>query len=403
LSTLDRRLGSTSRERFFRELLTNSAHFPVVNIFLELLLSDPLEYIQEFDFYAIIVAMLVQAWWISRNAYHKNPLPFLANLIGPAIYYVAELSFEGGGFIYSTNHIAYLSFSIVIGTLQQLRLQYPASSYLYLVTESIVRTAIPMVMYVLLEFRIDSYSGIFDFLSTQSHIFVIVVIPLLGIIVGLANANLERTLQMLRSTSLQLKQYSEWLLGKELLELAVTDPQSLTLARHDRTMLFMDIRGFTRWSENRTPEAVVKMMNGYYEAAEPVWQNFHALKVKLTADEVMLVFADTKQALQAALALREATSIILEEYGLSAGAGIHHGPVVEGLMGGRERKSYDLLGDSVNTAKRLCDSADGGELLASEVVAASPGFVFGQQRRITAKGKSGRIVVAPLLGSLPQS
>ncbi|MDH3355082.1 MAG: adenylate/guanylate cyclase domain-containing protein, partial [Chromatiales bacterium] len=300
--------------------------------------------------------------------------------------------------LYSSNHIAYLSFSLAIGSLQQLRLLCPSFSSPYMVIENIIRTTIPMVMYVLLEFRIDHYGGLFDFISNPSHTFIIVVIPLLGIIVGFSNANLEKTMQMLRSTSLQLKQYSEWLLGKELLEKAVSNPQSLSLARQERAILFMDIRGFTHWSEDRTPEEVVSMVNHYYEAAEPVWQQFHALKVKLTADEVMLVFADTSKALQAALALQEATSPMLDAHGLSAGAGIHYGPVVEGLMGGSERKSYDLLGDSVNTAKRLCDNAAGGELLASEIVASSTGFVFAQSRAISVKGKSDSITVAPLLG-----
>ena len=74
---------------------------------------------------------------------------------------------------------------------------------------------------------------------------------------------------------------------------------------------------------------------------------------------------------------------------LAAGCGVHCGPVVEGLMGTEERRSYDLLGDSVNTAKRLCDAAAGGEILLSQAVhlqlgAGLPGL---QERTLQVKGK----------------
>jgi class 3 adenylate cyclase len=154
-------------------------------------------------------------------------------------------------------------------------------------------------------------------------------------------------------------------------------------------MLFMDIRGFTAWSEGQEPEQVVALMNGYYEAAEPVWRQYHAIKVKFTADEILLVFAAAAEAVAAARVLLAAVAPLLQGHGLSAGLGVHCGPVVEGIMGSSDRKGYDLLGDSVNTAKRLCDNALGGEILLSQAVVdqLTHGAVSGERRSLLVKGK----------------
>jgi class 3 adenylate cyclase len=154
-------------------------------------------------------------------------------------------------------------------------------------------------------------------------------------------------------------------------------------------MVFMDIRGFTAWSEGHEPEQVVAVMNGYYEAAEPVWRRHHAIKVKFTADEIMLVFAEASESVAAARALLQAVAPLLQAHGLSAGIGVHCGPVVEGVMGASDYKGYDLLGDSVNTAKRLCDNALGGEILLSQSVVDRLGGedIKGQQRSLAVKGK----------------
>ena len=102
----------------------------------------------------------------------------------------------------------------------------------------------------------------------------------------------------------------------------------------------------------------------------------------------MAVFSDPSSAFWAGRGLRIELEQILSPYGLNAGAGIHYGELVEGLIGGQKLRSYDIIGDTVNTAKRLCDNAVGGELLVSapvfdEVV---PDRVV-SQREIMMKGK----------------
>lgn len=389
-NTIEGRIHGTRSGYFVREFFTNSAYFPLANIFLELLVNDPGDYLVEPDLYVLLLAALVQAWVIARQTFTGREFPLLGNLVGPLIYTLFEVLLEGGDFLGSPNHIAYWCFAGSIGLSQQLQLWLPgkAGSFFILI-ESMVRTSIIFVMYAILEYMKDDYADFSEFMQDPPHIFVAVVVPFIGLITGVANVNAERYLRILRDTAGQLKEYSQWLLGKELLAQAVSDPRRLSLTRHERAMVFMDIRGFTAWSEGHEPEQVVATMNAYYEAAEPIWRKHQAIKVKFTADEIMLVFADATSAAEAAIAMTEKVGEMLKPYGLSAGTGVHIGPVVEGLMGASEYKGYDLLGDSVNTAKRLCDNAEGGEVLLSEAVVKSLGkaFPLSSPRGLEVKGK----------------
>jgi len=81
--------------------------------------------------------------------------------------------------------------------------------------------------------------------------------------------------------------------------------------------------------------------------------------------------------------------------GLAAGIGVHSGPVVEGLLGSPGVMGYDVIGDTVNTAKRIEGAALGGEVLVSEPVRAAldPGTRCGERREVLAKGKEAPIEV----------
>jgi class 3 adenylate cyclase len=203
----------------------------------------------------------------------------------------------------------------------------------------------------------------------------------------------------LRRTTLLLRTYSEWLLGKRLLAQSMTDPDALALKRPERAVLFMDVRGFTTWSESRTPEEVLHLLNGYYRNAEQVLDRHETIKFKLSADEVMAVLPDAATGLQAAEAMRLATAAYLAPFGIAAGIGLHFGPVIEGVFGAEAVRFYDVLGDVVNTAKRIEGAAGGGEVLVSDALVHGLGrdARVGAARELVVKGKSAPVRVYPLL------
>ena len=203
----------------------------------------------------------------------------------------------------------------------------------------------------------------------------------------------------LRRVSAQLKTYSEWLLGPDLLGRVLSNPDALSLVRRVRTVVFVDIRNFTHWSELRPPEEVVAMLNRYYTASEAIAGQHGVIKLKFAADEVMAIFGDAQRAVAAAIEMRTELKRILSEQGLGAGIGLHTGPLVEGLLGSKDVKFYDVIGDTVNTAKRIESAAAPGEALVSETTRLTTGnhIAFGPARRIDAKGKEAPITVYSLL------
>lgn len=203
----------------------------------------------------------------------------------------------------------------------------------------------------------------------------------------------------LRRVSAQLKTYSEWLLGPDLLGRVLSNPDALSLVRRDRTVVFIDIRNFTRWSEPRPPEEVVAMLNRYYTAAEAVATQHGMIKLKFAADEVMAIFGDAQRAVATALELRTELTRLLSEHQLGAGIGLHTGPLVEGLLGSKDVKFYDVIGDTVNTAKRIENAASETEVLISEATRRAMGnhIAIGPARQIEAKGKEVPVTVYPLL------
>jgi adenylate cyclase len=196
----------------------------------------------------------------------------------------------------------------------------------------------------------------------------------------------------------QLRKYTGWLFGKTLFSNAVSATGFLELTRQERTILFADIRGFTAWSEKHTPEETVVLLNHYFETAERIWADRHVIKSEYTGDEIMGIFPSALEAAQVAQAFRVELGKQLAESGLGIGIGLHTGLVIEGLMGGADVKAYRFVGDTVNTAKRICTEAHPGQVLLSAAafeqldgaIPAEPPF------GITVKGKSQPLQVWPL-------
>lgn len=399
MSVIDSRLHGTRTQQIWNEFFTNTAHFPIADILLESLQGTLT--LGHSTVYVLLFSSLVQAYFLGSWQYQGQPRPLLGNLISPMLYTVSELSFHGMAFFLAPQHVLFWAFALSIGMLQHIRQMSGRKFASYLIVfESLVRTNISVCIYWIFEaIHEPIYATPSEFFSSQEHLVLVLCINFIGLMVGIANANADAYLQLLRETSHQLRLYSEWTLGKHILAQAVVDNNSLSLTRRERTVLFMDIRGFTRWSEAQSPEKVVEMLNEFYATAEVCWENSDAIKIKFTGDEVMIVFETMSSAVDTAQKLRLLTHSLLESYGLAAGIGIHAGPLVEGLLGSHKVKAYDIIGDTVNTTKRICDHAAGSEVLISDYIyhklLDKP--LVATQRSIQVKGKTVALLVYPLI------
>lgn len=396
--SMESRAAGPFRLRFAQELLRNSGVFPLANILFELLLEGG-RFIGSVDFFAIVAAALAQSALLAHLQETPRPRRFPGNLIGPALYTAIEAPLEWASFFAAPHHWAWWLSALAIGASQSARVHAgPRIGYALLVVENVVRASILVVLYASFKVETGAAASFPAFFADKAHAFVLLAVLFLGAGSGLAAAAEARNLRLLRETGALLKRYSEWLLGRDLLQRAMRDPAILRLQRRERGIVFMDIRGFTAWSEVVSPERIATAINEYYAIAEIALAPFSPLKIKLSADEVMALFADGRTAAAAAVALQETMAPALRRHGLSAGVGAHFGPLVEGLYGAREVKTYDVLGDAVNVAKRIEGVAAGGEVLLSEAAArAFPQVVQrGSWREVSVKGKSEPVRVLAL-------
>jgi PAS domain S-box-containing protein len=156
------------------------------------------------------------------------------------------------------------------------------------------------------------------------------------------------------------------------------DPNSLQIGGKKVyiTILFADIRGFTAYSEQNSPEELVAVLNRYLAAAaEAVLANEGTVD-KFLGDAVMAWYNaplpqpdHTLRAVKSALAIRDAVSALHaelpEEAHLDFGVGIHYGEAVLGWIGTEKRLEYTAISDSVNTTKRIQENCPANQILIS--------------------------------------
>lgn len=386
--------------QFLKEIVQSSGLYPITNLLLEMMKDGPINFFTSIDPWIILGAALYQAYFVLEWKNESKLKRFFSFLIGPLIYTLVEGIIEKKTFIYSLNHQAYWIFSLILGILFILKdSKSSIFTNLIKVLEGVFKTMMPFSMYLIFEIyeQPNMLSSLKNFFSDEGHVFIFLIGGVLGISSGLANITSDHYLEIVLSVTEQLKKYSRWLLGEDLLERLIKNPNEVPFYKTTRTVLFMDIRGFTHWSEKKLPEEVVLLLTQYYQLAELVLNQFKTVKIKYSADEIMVVFQKTEDAIKAAIEIQKMISVLLSNQNLGAGIGIHHGVLTEGLIGAMNVRFYDVIGDTVNTAKRIEGFAKKSEILISlNSIEKGSVFKYGHSREVNAKGKEESLVVVPV-------
>jgi adenylate cyclase len=391
-SGFDRLLKPKRSHLIIAEFLSSSAHVPIA-IALATVLSRPLAT------WPLIVPLLagafIQAWVIAVRVERTQPPSFILNQVGPSLLTIGMAVSDWQSLLREPYLPVYWITSILVGACQGIGPRLPkAWSEATVVTEHVVRSLSMVAIYAAV------YDGIDGFLIEPGHRFLVVATGLIGCALGVAAVMHRRDRARLDEVAARLRGYSEMLLGKSMLNRAMGRDDDLRPRRTRRSVLFADIRGFTKWSESHAPEEVLLMLDGVYGAAEQACAQFKPARTKHTGDEVMMFFSEPLAAARAAMALRDEVGAFLSFYGLHVGIGLHHGDVIEGLVGAVRTKAYDILGDTVNTAKRVSDHAKAGRIVVTFTFyeACRGRAVIAADERIHAKGKTSAVLVAELLG-----
>lgn len=141
--------------------------------------------------------------------------------------------------------------------------------------------------------------------------------------------------------------------------------------KREATIVFADLRGFTRWAQEREPEEVFYTINLFLAQAVKIAQAYNGTLDKFLGDGFMVIFnAPHDQPDHIRRAVQFAGEISrLEHGGLRFGLGVHSGLVMAGNIGSEQALNYTVLGNTVNLARRIEEAAPAGEVLLSETVA----------------------------------
>lgn len=170
----------------------------------------------------------------------------------------------------------------------------------------------------------------------------------------------------------RLKRY----LSPQITETILAEKENLFKShRREITVVFLDLRGFTAFSDNAEPEEVMEVLRGYHAEMGKMIFRFDGTLVRFAGDGIMTFFNDpvpcadhTEKALRMALEMttrvRELrTGWIRRGYDLDVGIGVAAGYATIGDIGFEGRADYDAIGNVTNLAARLCGEAKGGQIL----------------------------------------
>ena len=148
-------------------------------------------------------------------------------------------------------------------------------------------------------------------------------------------------------------------------------PELLSGTEADVFVLFADLRGFTRFSEQRDASVLVRELNQLLSVQADVVLSAGGDVDKFIGDAVMAVFLDAAdtagQVGECARRLMERMreEVARQEWPLALGIGIHRGRAVVGSIGSVTRRDFTAIGHTVNLAARLCEHAAPWEILVS--------------------------------------
>jgi adenylate cyclase len=167
-------------------------------------------------------------------------------------------------------------------------------------------------------------------------------------------------------------------------ELSLSTLESRPYLRSRAVVLFADLRGFTRFAEALSPDAVVPLLNEYFSLLTEITIRYGGTIFHMAGDCLMVGFGvphpgphDAERAVNTAREMLGSFAALAQtwrerhaiETGL--GIGINEGEVIAGNVGSDSYMSYTIIGDTVNVASRLCQRARAGEMIFSRSLKSS--------------------------------
>jgi class 3 adenylate cyclase len=173
----------------------------------------------------------------------------------------------------------------------------------------------------------------------------------------------------------RLKRY----LSPQIAETILADEENLFKThRHEITIVFLDLRGFTAFSDSAEPEEVMDFLRDYHAEMGKLVFKFEGTLERFMGDGVVVIFNDpircenhVQKALDMAIEMRDRVkelrvAWLKKGFDLDLGVGLATGYTTLGTVGFEGRMDYGTVGNLPNLAARLCAEAKGGQILTDQ-------------------------------------
>ncbi len=203
----------------------------------------------------------------------------------------------------------------------------------------------------------------------------------------------------------------------ELVDEMVKEPERYSMRASDKvlTVMFSDMRGFTKLSETMQPAELQALLNDVFTRLTQAIRENRGTIDKYMGDCVMAFWGapvdsphHAALAVEAALAMGRAIAKINQEHDqkhlprIGMGVGLNTGLMCVGDMGSELRRSYTVIGDAVNLGSRLegVSKFYGVEIVASDATRqqAGDGFIWQVLDKVKVKGKEEAVTIHTVLG-----
>ena len=174
----------------------------------------------------------------------------------------------------------------------------------------------------------------------------------------------------------RLKRFFSPQLAELIIAGGADDP--LKAHRREVTVVSLDLRGFTAFTEVSEPEEVISVLNEYHVGMSKLILEYEGTLEHFAGDGIMIIFNDpvplpnpTERAVRMASAMRTRIGELKGKWqksghSLDCGFGIAHGYATIGAIGFEGREDYCVVGSVANLAARLCAEAKGGQILINQ-------------------------------------
>jgi class 3 adenylate cyclase len=171
-------------------------------------------------------------------------------------------------------------------------------------------------------------------------------------------------------------------------------------AQLEISVVCCDLRGFTAYVEHTSSEQVIAVLRDYHAAVNEAATRHEATIKDYAGDGILILVGAplplpdaAQRAIEMARRIRSRAGAALErrQAGLGIAIGVASGPVTVGVVGGAGRLEYAAVGPAVNLAARLCEHAQGGEILVDAATVgrarpSAPGTAFLSRTPVALKG-----------------